>query len=423
MNGLKLRAWVLVALIGVAGCEGSGGVPSGPSAAVIRDNPGVTLVESHPGEAPPRYIARLDSSYLRLGVLERGPAYRFLAVTGLRGLDGGGMLVAAAAARELRVYDASGSHVRTFGSEGDQLGEFVDLSGLVGVAGDTVWAWDARSQRLTSYLTSGELVGTVQGVRDPGGRGSAGRITELHRLDDGTYVARSLWSTDNRGSPESDEVSLVRDSIVLRHLDTTLRELDTIAVLPWAETLRRMSVVTSGSQIVSLRMGTMPRPFGRTSYFYPRLSGVVTGTNDSYEWMLRAPDGAVQLISWVPDFHRPISPGQVTELRDWFLSTARTEQRTLEIEAFFDDFPLPERAPAFGTIHVDASGRVWLAEYEAVRYTESVWMVFSPDGQLLGRVEVPTGLEIHEIGSDYLLGVLWEGNVPYVLRFPLVEID
>ena len=30
----------------------------------------------------------------------------------------------------------------------------------------------------------------------------------------------------------------------------------------------------------------------------------------------------------------------------------------------------------------------------------------------------------HEIGNDYLLGVHWdEYNVPYVFRFPLVEID
>ena len=212
--------------------------------------------------------------------------------------------------------------------------------------------------------------------------------------------------------------------MVIAGLDTALLEVDTIAVLPWAETLRKMSIVTRDGLFVSLRMRTMPRPFGRMSYFYPRLSGVVTGTNDSYEWMLRASDGAVQLISRVPHFKRSISQGQVTESRDWFLSTARTEARTLEIEAFFEDFPLPEGAPAFGPIHVDASGRVWLAEYEAVRYTESVWMVFSPDGQLLGRVEVPTGLEIHEIGSDYMLGVLWdESNVPYVFKYPLVEID
>ena len=65
-----------------------------PSVASVRDSAGVTLVDNHPGESPLRYIARLDSSYLRLGVLDGDPAYIFSEVVGLRGLDGGGLLVA-----------------------------------------------------------------------------------------------------------------------------------------------------------------------------------------------------------------------------------------------------------------------------------------------------------------------------------------
>ena len=150
---------------------------------------------------------------------------------------------------------------------------------------------------------------------------------------------------------------------------------------------------------------------------------MVTATNDSYEWVVREPDGIVRLISRVPAFNRPIPTGRVTELRDWFLSNATSPERTREVERFFEDFPLPDLAPAFGPVQVDPSGRVWLAQYKAIANTASNWMVFSPDGQLLGQVEVPRGLEIHEIGDDYLLGVQRdEFDVPYVLRFPLVEI-
>ncbi len=85
---------------------------------------------------------------------------------------------------------------------------------------------------------------------------------------------------------------------------------------------------------------------------------------------------------------------------------------------------MPDVAPAFGPVQVDPSGRVWLAEYQAVTTRSCDWMVFSPDGHLLGRVEVPTGLQIHEIGDDYLLGVQRdEFDVPYVLRFQLVAVD
>ncbi len=388
---------------------------SAPSVAAVRDSAGITVVENHPGEAPLRHIARLDSSYLRIGVLEGDPAYIFSSIVGLRGLDGGGLLVAESQANELRVYDASGLHVRTLGGRGEGPGEFSFLTGLAGVSGDTVWAWDFQSRRLTSYLTSGEFIGTVTG---PGGM--SGLFGELHRLDDGTYLAQSLLITGTRGSAGSQDPFPIRDSILIRHLDSGLRELDTIAVLLSSEGTRQVQR-QDGNRIL-IRMS--PRPFGRTSYFHPSLSGVVTATNDSYQWMVRALDGTVQLISRVPDFDRPISAGQVTELRDWMLSSATSEQQTRDVEARFEDFSLPDLAPAFGPIRVDPSGRVWLAEYKAVPNTASIWTVFSPDGQLLGQVEVPPGLEVHEIGDDYLLGVQRdEFDVPYVLRFPLVEIE
>ena len=144
----------------------------------------------------------------------------------------------------------------------------------------------------------------------------------------------------------------MRDSIVLRHMDTALREIDTIAVLPSSESLREINVTSSGQVVVSIRVRRTSRPFGRTSYFHPGLRGVVTATNDFYEWMVRALDGTVQLISRVPDFDRSISTGQVSELRDWFLSNATSPQATREVETYFDDFPMPDLAPAFGQVQM-----------------------------------------------------------------------
>ena len=48
--------------------------------------------------------------------------------------------------------------------------------------------------------------------------------------------------------------------------------------------------------------------------------------------------------------------------------------------------------------------------------------VLDSDGRLLGRVEVPAGFRIHEIGEDYLLGVWYdEYEVPVVRRYSLVK--
>jgi sugar lactone lactonase YvrE len=52
------------------------------------------------------------------------------------------------------------------------------------------------------------------------------------------------------------------------------------------------------------------------------------------------------------------------------------------------------------------------------------WHVFSPDGELLGRVAMPPGFKVHEIGGDYVLGEQQnELGVPFVRRFPLARSD
>ena len=41
----------------------------------------------------------------------------------------------------------------------------------------------------------------------------------------------------------------------------------------------------------------------------------------------------------------------------------------------------------------------------------------------MGRVAVPVGLEVHEIGPDYVLGVeLGDFDVPFVRRYPLTRL-
>lgn len=85
---------------------------------------------------------------------------------------------------------------------------------------------------------------------------------------------------------------------------------------------------------------------------------------------------------------------------------------------------LPETEPAFSDLIVDALQHLWVAEYALEADSVSGWHVFSPDGELLGRVAVPPRLAIHEIGADCVPGVQRnELGVPFVRRFPLTRSD
>jgi len=51
---------------------------------------------------------------------------------------------------------------------------------------------------------------------------------------------------------------------------------------------------------------------------------------------------------------------------------------------------------------------------------QPTWTVFADDGHVLGTVDTPPGLEIYQIGNDYVLGV-WrdETDVEHVRLYGL----
>jgi len=84
------------------------------------------------------------------------------------------------------------------------------------------------------------------------------------------------------------------------------------------------------------------------------------------------------------------------------LSSFRGEQG----RKLFGSTPLAAAFPAFSTILSDASGNLWVREYDFPREERPapLWTVFDAEGRVLGFIETPVGLRIGQIGEDYILG-------------------
>ena len=67
---------------------------------------------------------------------------------------------------------------------------------------------------------------------------------------------------------------------------------------------------------------------------------------------------------------------------------------------------IAESFPAFSRIMGDAAGCLWVREYDfpLEERPAPLWTVFDPEGRVPGFLETPAGLEIREIGEDYILG-------------------
>ena len=85
--------------------------------------------------------------------------------------------------------------------------------------------------------------------------------------------------------------------------------------------------------------------------------------------------------------------------------------------------PLVDSYPAFEEIVTDLAGYLWVREYrmfDMFGEGDVVWTVFDPEGRIEGLVETPVGLEVFEIGEDYVLGVVEdELGVEYVQLWAL----
>ena len=82
-------------------------------------------------------------------------------------------------------------------------------------------------------------------------------------------------------------------------------------------------------------------------------------------------------------------------------------ERRRELRENFREVPFPETFPAFAEATADLVGHLWVREYEIPGEggADPVWTVFDPGGRVLGFVETPAGLDIYEIGEDYILGL------------------
>jgi len=86
----------------------------------------------------------------------------------------------------------------------------------------------------------------------------------------------------------------------------------------------------------------------------------------------------------------------------------------------FEQMEVRETKPAFRALRVDALGWTWAKRYRVNEELPAEWVVFDPSGRARGVMSVPSGLQVHDIGEDFVLGVAVDTlGVPYVRRHSL----
>ncbi len=367
--------------------------PNGDSAALeatVRDSAEVRIIEN---PRPPTG-SRLDwlvgtEPEVSIGAREGEGPYMLHRASDAFTMSDGRIVVANTGSDELRVFDASGTHVATWGRRGEGPGEFVALTQVHRWRGDSLLALYSRTRHL-SVLDSD---------------GNVGRAFTLLRGEsffrvEAVLPVGAILSSDwvSRGGL-SDGLSRTEETYRVRDAEGDMVSL--VGSFPGTEWFSSWS----GSSGWSVEI---PHAHRISTFAWGGL--VAIAPNDTYEIRVFGLDGTLKRI--VRRDHDLVASTEAhidAEIEDRVARRPEEEraERRRQLREDLQDIPLPETFPAFAAAMADLVDHLWVREYEIPGEGGAgpVWTVFDPEGRVLGFVETPAGLDVYEIGEDHILGL------------------
>ena len=399
-----MRRYLLASTILLAGCGGGGGnVP------VVRDSVGVTIVENSGPlwERGERW--RLSATpLLDLGRASGDRGDRFTRAVSSTLLSDGTVVVADGETREVRWFDSQGEQIRSAGGLGLGPGSFERLEWISALDGDKVIAYDYRSFRLSIFDRNGNLESTSALVIAGESRG--GTVT-------GMFVDSAVLLISDRRSwippllrVGSRTRGLVRGPAIAYRYDLDGSLLNNLGTFEGSEQ------ILTGIRYVHAN----PRPFGRNAVFAAAGDRFYAGTQDEYQVLVHDRNGELNTIVRRLVENQPVTEAIVERYKEVRLAGLTGIRERMDKQRELDSLPFPNAMPAYRQLRADASGNLWVAEYRYPSDEPPTWSVFDNEFQYLGLVETPEGFEIHEIGSDYVLGVAKDADgVEHVRMYAL----
>ena len=136
-------------------CEALTGAPPAPQVQV-EDSAGILIVENASPPQGSRLGWRMGSEpTVSIGEVDGEEPYLLHVAWDATRPGDGRIVVANTSTQELRVFDARGAYITTWGGAGEGPGEFTELWQVEGWPGDSIVAWTAPRQGISVFASRG----------------------------------------------------------------------------------------------------------------------------------------------------------------------------------------------------------------------------------------------------------------------------
>ncbi len=409
--------YALLLLPILAACEGS---PSRTGALRTEvDTLGDTIIVRTLGAPPPGETRRLVPEKT-IGQAEGADdRYTFSTIADLVVGPQGEMYVWDGNLVSLRLYDSSGTHVRTVSTKGEGPGEHRASNGMALDPTGRLLLWDPLNRRISVFSAAGDLEAT--------------------------------WPVGGSLTRQRGLIADTAGNVYMRHAfrDPVTRETRTILARLAADGAMRDSVeppmfgapppMQSAQRPGRISNYVLPyapaQPWTFSPYGY-----VVAGPGEPYVVHLLRGNGPRIRIE--RELQRvPVAPEERSDLREQILSALRTTDPAYE----WKGPDIPALKPAYRDLSIGDDGRIWVTlstPSEPVPEAErppppqlppgvagmprpariwresTLYEVFEPTGEFLGRVAVPPRSRVLRMRGDHAWGVTVDSmDINYVTRF------
>lgn len=412
------QAGVISSVILMVGCTAEVPPQQEQGQFTVRDSAGISIAES----TTPFWTAETSwrispEPSLVIGSRDaREPGTDFGFVGSASRLGDGRLVLVESTSSEIRVFDRNGRLLFTAGGWGQGPGEFTSPPWIFVIHGDSIVAADFEASKLVVFGPDGSLGRTV---RTPPviWNGLTG-VSVAGVLQDGSFLISHAPQTSDLPSGRS---ILAQEYHLFGPTGTHLGE---FARVPFLE----------GSNEGE---GRGPVTFGALGYARHDPTGLWFGFSNVFSLKHMSVEGVDKILR-IPVSPEPIPERLKKSYRESYANRMGQRMRDTPPErrarveevwnARLKEMVFADSLPLFGGLEVARDGHLWVQGYPTVEELLSPewdwnrgrrvprWTVFDPEGRWLGEVDMPSGIQVYEIGADYVLGVRTdELDVPYVV--------